>query len=99
MMRNLAFEWGRFGIRCNSIAPGFIADTEGTRRLAVGGLANQIEQATPLGRLGSVQDIGHAAVFLASPLAAYITGTVMVVDGGFYLGGAGMFSAAVAGGK
>ena len=91
MMRNLAYEWGRFGIRSNSIAPGFIADTEGTRRMAADGLADRLREATPLGRLGSVDDIAAMALFLASPLAAYVTGGVFVVDGGHYLGGSGLF--------
>jgi NAD(P)-dependent dehydrogenase (short-subunit alcohol dehydrogenase family) len=95
MMRNLAFEWGRFGIRSNSIAPGFIADTEGTKRMAADGLTDRLREATPLGRLGEVEDIANMATFLASPLATYVTGGVFVVDGGHYLGGSGLFSATV----
>jgi NAD(P)-dependent dehydrogenase (short-subunit alcohol dehydrogenase family) len=94
MMRTLALEWGRYGIRVNSIAPGPIADTEGMRRLAAGDeqLDRQLQAAIPLGRYGTVDEIGHAAVFLASPLAAYITGTLLVVDGGQNLPGSGAMS-------
>jgi NAD(P)-dependent dehydrogenase (short-subunit alcohol dehydrogenase family) len=46
----------------------------------------------PLGRLGTVDDIGQMAAFLASPLASYVTGTVTVVDGGYYLGGSSRFA-------
>jgi NAD(P)-dependent dehydrogenase (short-subunit alcohol dehydrogenase family) len=94
MMRTLALEWGRFGIRVNSIAPGPIADTEGMRRLAAGddALDRELQRAIPLGRYGTVEEIGHAAVFLASPLAAYVTGTVLVVDGGQNLPGSGAMS-------
>jgi NAD(P)-dependent dehydrogenase (short-subunit alcohol dehydrogenase family) len=58
----------------------------------------------PLGRFGTTEEIGHAAVFLASPLAAYITGTVLVVDGGQNLPGSEAFGQAIealmsAGGK
>lgn len=95
LMRNLALEWGRFGIRSNSIAPGPIGGTEGMRRLAAGddALHSRLAAAIPLGRFGSVEDIGQAAVFLASPLASYITGTVLVVDGGQNLPGSGEFTA------
>jgi NAD(P)-dependent dehydrogenase (short-subunit alcohol dehydrogenase family) len=94
LMRNLALEWGRFGIRCNSVAPGPIEGTEGMRRLAPNdeALHRRLRAAIPLGRYGNVEDIGRAAVFLASPLAAYITGTLLVVDGGQNLPGSGPFS-------
>lgn len=87
LMRNLALEWGRYGIRTNSIVPGPIDGTEGMRRL--GGSDEPADRATlvPLGRYGTVDEIGQAAVFLASPLAAYVTGCVLVVDGGSNLMG------------
>ena len=93
LMRNLAMEWGRFGIRSNSIAPGPIEGTEGMRRLAPGDEAfhARFKRAIPLGRYGTVDDIGQVAVFLASPLAAYVTGTRVVVDGGQNLPGSGLF--------
>ena len=93
LMRNLALEWGRFGIRSNSIAPGPIEGTEGMRRLAPGDDAfhAQLQQAIPLGRYGTVDDIGQAAVFLSSPLATYVTGTCVVVDGGQNLPGSGIY--------
>ncbi len=94
LMRNLALEWGRFGIRCNSVAPGPIEGTEGMRRLAPTDEASlkRLRAAIPLGRFGTVEDIGKAAVFLASPLAAYVTGTLLVVDGGQNLPGSGAFT-------
>jgi len=94
LMKNLALEWGRHGIRANSIAPGYIGDTEGTQRLATGPVLEAVMATTPLARLGSTDDIGHAAVFLASPLASFITGTVVVVDGGHYLEGPALLNAA-----
>jgi NAD(P)-dependent dehydrogenase (short-subunit alcohol dehydrogenase family) len=99
LMRNLALEWGRYGIRSNSIAPGPIAGTEGMRRLAGGDdeLHRELQRAIPLGRYGTVDEIGAAAAFLSSPLAAYITGTLLVVDGGQNLPGSGPFNAIVAG--
>ena len=92
MMRNLALEWGRYGIRVNSIAPGPIEGTEGMRRLASPAALEQIRQAVPLGRLGTVDDIGQLAVFLASPLATYVTGTLVVADGGQNLPGSALFN-------
>jgi len=81
--RNLAVEWGRFGIRSCGIAPGPIGDTEGMRRLAPpGDFVARAHAAIPAGRFGAIDEIAAAAVFLRSPAAAYITGHTLVVDGG-----------------
>ena len=82
---NLAAEWGPEGIRVCGIAPGPIGDTEGMRRLAPGEAGEQIKKSIPLRRFGVTDDIGLAAVFLASSAAAYITGETLVVDGGHWL--------------
>ena len=82
LTRNLAVEWGGAGIRVNGIAPGPIADTEGMRRLAPGDAAARAKTGIPLGRFGAADEIAAAAVFLRSAAAAFITGTVLVVDGG-----------------
>jgi len=92
LMRNLALEWGKYGIRANSIAPGPIDGTEGMRRLAPGKAKERMLPIIPLGRFGSVDEIGQTAVFLASPLASYITGTVVVCDGGQNLAGSGLLT-------
>ena len=94
LMQNLALEWGRYGIRSNSIAPGPIEGTEGMKRLGPqdGEGQQALRRAVPLGRYGTTKEIGHAAVFLASPLAAYVTGTRLVVDGGMNLPGSGLFT-------
>jgi NAD(P)-dependent dehydrogenase (short-subunit alcohol dehydrogenase family) len=92
MMRNLALEWGPYGIRVNSIAPGPIEGTEGMKRLADPKLLAQFARTIPLQRLGTVDDIGQLAVFLASPLAAYVTGTLVVADGGQNLPGSALFN-------
>jgi peroxisomal 2,4-dienoyl-CoA reductase len=80
--RNLAVEWGQFGIRVCGIAPGPIAETEGMKRLAPGEVTDRMMQAIPAGRFGAIDEIAAAAVFLRSPAAAYITGHTLVVDGG-----------------
>ncbi len=94
LMKDLAVDWGRYGIRANSIAPGPIDGTEGMRRLAPGETTrDKLARVVPLGRLGHVDDIGAVAVFLASPLAAYVSGTVLVADGGQNLLGSGAWAA------
>jgi NAD(P)-dependent dehydrogenase (short-subunit alcohol dehydrogenase family) len=93
MMKNLALEWGRHGIRVNSIVPGPIEGTEGMKRLSSAEARQALIEAIPLRRMGSVDDIGQAAAFLASPLAAYISGCVVVCDGGSNLAGSGRFNA------
>uniref|UniRef100_A0A7N4NM47 Peroxisomal 2,4-dienoyl-CoA reductase [(3E)-enoyl-CoA-producing] n=2 Tax=Sarcophilus harrisii TaxID=9305 RepID=A0A7N4NM47_SARHA len=86
MTRHLAVEWGHNNIRVNSLAPGPISGTEGMRRL--GGHQPNWDRnilSSPLQRMGNKTEIAHAALFLASPLASYVTGTVLVVDGGSWL--------------
>jgi len=95
MMKNLALEWGKYGIRSNSIVPGPVAGTEGMKRLGGEAWAATSLKSIPLGRFGTVGDIAQAAVFLASPLASYVTGTVLVVDGGQNLAGSGAFAGAI----
>lgn len=73
--------------------PGPIGDTEGLRRLSAGSALGRLADSVPLRRLGHVQDIAAAAVFLASPMASYITGVVLAVDGGQCLGGSAHFNA------
>jgi NAD(P)-dependent dehydrogenase (short-subunit alcohol dehydrogenase family) len=92
MMKNLALEWGKYGIRCNSIAPGPIEGTEGMKRLSSPAALAQLKAAIPLQRLGTVDDIGQVAVFLASPLASYVSGTLLVADGGQNLAGSALFN-------
>jgi NAD(P)-dependent dehydrogenase (short-subunit alcohol dehydrogenase family) len=83
LMRTLASEWGPEGIRCNTIAPGAIGDTEGVKRIYEDqGAAARELSSVPLGRFGSVNDIAQAAVFLCSDAGAYVTGADLVVDGG-----------------
>jgi NAD(P)-dependent dehydrogenase (short-subunit alcohol dehydrogenase family) len=93
MMKNLALEWGRHGIRVNSIVPGPIEGTEGMKRLSAPEAKAAIIANVPMRRMGSVDDIGQTAAFLASPLASYISGCVVVCDGGSNLVGSGRFNA------
>jgi dehydrogenase/reductase SDR family member 4 len=82
MVRNLAAEWGPKNVRVNAIAPGLVK-TEFARALWEDEkLASSRIATTPLRRLGEPRDIGGVAVFLASDAAAFITGQVIVADGG-----------------
>ncbi|MFY9329030.1 MAG: 3-oxoacyl-ACP reductase FabG [Georgfuchsia sp.] len=83
MSRALAQELGGRNITVNCVAPGFI-DTPMTRSLNDEQRAALL-QKIPLGRLGQAEEIAHAVAFLASPEAAYITGTTLHVNGGMYM--------------
>ncbi len=88
LTRVLAMEWGPSGLRVNSIVPGPIAGTEGMARLApTPELQARVAKSVPAGRQGTPDDVANAALFLASPLAAYVNGAVLPVDGGWSLGG------------
>jgi NAD(P)-dependent dehydrogenase (short-subunit alcohol dehydrogenase family) len=91
LTRDLALEWGRFGIRVNAIAPGPIEDTEGMARLAPGDAESSLKKRIPLGRWGSIFEIAEALTYLVSPAGAYVTGATLLVDGGTTLLGAGPF--------
>ncbi len=81
--KSLAQELGGRHIRVNSINPGMV-DTEGVRAagFAESDFRKQVEAQTPLGRIGQPHDVAPAAVFLASPDAAWITGETLVIAGG-----------------
>src|SRR6266403_1988268 len=88
LTRNLAVEWGRYGIRVNGIAPGPIEDTEGMKRLVPEPVKEKLLKNIPLGRFGLIADIERAAVFLCSDAASFINGEILVVDGGQWLSAA-----------
>lgn len=78
-----ARELARQQVTVNAIAPGFI-DTDMSRTMPEDVTRRFVEQI-PLGRVGTVDDVVNAALFLCSPLAAYVTGQVLHVNGGFYM--------------
>jgi 3-oxoacyl-[acyl-carrier protein] reductase len=84
MTKTWARELGRFGIRVNAVAPGFIA-TEILRSMPEKVIEGMVSH-TPLGRMGKPEDIANAYVWLASDAASFVHGTVISVDGGIVLG-------------
>ena len=102
MARSMAREWGPDGVRVNCIAPGPIQNTEGMDRLA-GWMTPTMEETflkrMPAGRMGTKCDIGHAALYLCSDAGCYVTGHVLVVDGGMWMSDAtAVMSSAMEGG-
>lgn len=98
LTRTLAFEWGPLGVRVNGIAPGPVEDTEGMRRLSPTDEAKAaISEAIPLKRYARKDEIADLALFLGTDAASYITGAVMLCDGGQSLGGSGKLLDALAG--
>ncbi|MFP4145601.1 MAG: SDR family NAD(P)-dependent oxidoreductase [Phycisphaeraceae bacterium] len=89
LTRSLANEWARYGIRTNAIAPGFVP-TDINRKMIEGtDRGRRILEHTPMGRFGVGDEMAGAAVFLASPGAAFVNGHTLVVDGGYLASGIG----------
>lgn len=89
LTRSLANEWAKFGIRTNSIAPGFVPTDINRKMIENTDRGRRILEHTPMGRFGSADEIAPAAVFLASPAASFVNGHCLVVDGGYLASGIG----------
>ncbi|MHA6688048.1 SDR family NAD(P)-dependent oxidoreductase [Mesorhizobium sp. A556] len=86
LTRNLALEWGRHGVRVNSIAPNAIDTPMLRRNMPPKFLADVIEDRTPLGRMAQASEIASAALLFLSDAASYISGAIVPVDGGLTAG-------------
>ena len=82
LARNLAVEWGQKNITVNCIAPGLVKTDFSKKLWEDSVVLEETLQSYPLGRIGQPEDVAGAAVFLASPAGAFVTGQVIVVDGG-----------------
>lgn len=88
--RVLAIEWGPAGVRVNAISPGPVEGTEGMKRLTPSEEAKaKLEGTIPVGRFATPEEIADVAFFLATPAASYVSGAVLVCDGGWSLLGSG----------
>jgi NAD(P)-dependent dehydrogenase (short-subunit alcohol dehydrogenase family) len=81
--RTVAQEWAQHGVRVNAVAPGWVAtEMNAVARATNPDFLKGMLDTMPLGRLGEPEDVAAAALFLCSPAASFITGAVLVVDGG-----------------
>ena len=85
LTRSLAVEWAQFDVRVNAVAPGLIRSS-GTEQYPPELVAASLER-TPQKRAGSVEEVAHSIIYLASPAAAFITGATLYIDGGASLWG------------
>lgn len=83
LTKSLAIAWAPDGIRVNAVAPGFIVTEQSARSRTDPTHVANVSARTPLGRWGQPEDVAEPVLFLASPAAAFITGTCLAVDGGY----------------
>ena len=86
LTETLAAEWAGRGVRVNAIAPGFVITDMNRDKMSPERKATAVAR-TPMGRFGETQDMVGAAIYLASPAAAFVTGETIRVDGGFLAAG------------
>lgn len=84
LTRSLAAEWASYNVRVNAISPGYTL-TELVRQEPIASMHDQWKRLTPMGRLGEVEDICGALIFLASDASRFMTGQDLIVDGGYTL--------------
>jgi len=92
MTKSLATEWARYGIRLNTVGPGEIPTDGMSKRLTPGEIPGErIKEANPMGRHGTLDELGNLAAFLLAPGCDWLTGQSIMFDGGQYLTNPGTF--------
>jgi NAD(P)-dependent dehydrogenase (short-subunit alcohol dehydrogenase family) len=94
LIRGLANEWARFGIRVNGIAPGLFPTDLNRSLIENTPRGDFMKEHTPVGRFGDAEELVGAAIYLVSPAASFTAGHTMIVDGGFMSRGVGFPTAA-----
>lgn len=87
LTKSLAIEWASRGVNVNAIAPGVFKTDLNRELLESTDRGKEFQMRTPMGRFGQVEELAGAAIFLASDAASFVTGEVLVVDGGFLASG------------
>lgn len=85
MTRSLAVEWATYGIRCNAIAPGPFPTEGAFSRLMAGDVEKEALRQIPVGRFGEPPELANLASYLLSPMAGFVNGECVVIDGGEWL--------------
>jgi len=85
LSKNMAIDYGRWGVRVNAICPGFI-ETPMSAAIEDPGMRARVDGAHQLGRMGTPREVANVALFLASDEASFVSGSAMTVDGGFSAG-------------